>query len=200
MITSRRVPNGTVFGVSDGRRHAGVWYGAANLVVGGCFPKTIFMTALASTPLHPPDFFHGSWTGRGEMRPVRAFALIIPTAAIQYSSHVTRLSETVWRTREVLAFSSGFRTERTMFGEVLAPGRAHVTGDDMPGGAALSLTGDRFDSEPYYMWVPYAGRRWWMGCTDQNHVDPSGTIHNTISLRYARIPVAAISLTIRRVP
>lgn len=132
------------------------------------------------------------------MTPFWAFACVVPRSEIQYSSRVTRLSATIWKTEEVLQFSSGFRTDRVMYGEVVAPGHAHVSADDMPGGANLILSQDRFDSDPYYMWVPYAGRRWWIRCNDRNHVDASGVIHNTISIRCARIPVAAISLAIRR--
>lgn len=158
--------------------------------------------AALPTPLQPRDFFSGVWSGRGTFSPLPFFRWCAPVEEVRYEGRTTWLSNTIWVVEEWFEPSAGHRIERTMFSRLVAPDRIHVTADDMPGGADLTLSATGFDFAPYYMWVPYRGRKWWIRCIDRNRVDSDGVIHDTVNMYFLRLPVATMHLTVtvRREP
>jgi hypothetical protein len=83
-----------------------------------------------------------------------------------------------------------------MFVEIVGSDRLHVTADDMPLGADIILHEKRFRFTPYYIWACYRGRRWRLRCIDENLIDESGTIHDTIRMFFFGFPVATMRLRV----
>ena len=150
------------------------------------------------TPLQPKEFFTGIWRGEGELSPHPLLRWMIPKEQIHFSSQPVWLSDTVWVVKEHFEFSSGNVLARTMFVEIVGLDRLHVTADDMPLGADIILHEKGFRFTPYYIWSPYRGRRWRLRCKDENLIDESGTIHDTIRMFMFGFPVATIRLAVVR--
>jgi len=150
------------------------------------------------TLLQPTEFFKGIWKGEGELSPHPLLRWVMPKERIRFSSQPIWLSDTIWVVKERFEFSSGNVISRTMFVEIVGPDRLHVTADDMPLGADIILHQKGFRFTPYYIWSHYRGRRWRLRCIDENLIDESGTIHDTIRMFFFGLPVATLRLTIAR--
>lgn len=150
------------------------------------------------TPLRPREFFTGTWSGEGKLIPSRFLRWLIPIEHIDFVSQPIWLSETVWMVRETFRFSSGIQITRTMFVEIVASDRLHVTADDMPLGADIILSERGFQFTPYSVWVNHQGRRWQLRCFDENRIDDTGTIHDTIRMFFHGLNVATMYLTVYR--
>ena len=149
------------------------------------------------TPLQPRKFFTGVWRGEGELSPHPFLRWVLPKEHLCFSGEPIWLSDTVWMVKERLEFSSGNVIARTMFVEMVAPDRLHVTADDMPLGADIILHEKGFHFTPYSIYSHYRGRRWWLRCLDENVIDESGTIHDTIKMFFFGLHVATMRLTVR---
>lgn len=150
------------------------------------------------TPLQPREFFAGTWSGIGELIPSRFLRWFVPIERIEFVSRPIWLSETVWMVQETFRFSSGTQIARTMFVQIVAPNRLHVTADDMPLGADIILSEKEFRFTPYYVWANHQGRRWQLRCLDENSIDEAGTIHDTIRMFFHGLEVATMHLTVNR--
>ena len=150
------------------------------------------------TPLQPRKFFTGVWSGNGELIPSRLVRWVVPIEHIEFVSRPVWLSETVWMVQETFRFSSGSEMARRMFVEIVEPNRLHVTADDMPLGADIILSEQGFRFTPYYVWANHRGRRWQLRCFDENVIDETGTIHNTIRMFFHGLKVATMYLTVNR--
>ena len=150
------------------------------------------------SPLQPREFFSGTWNGEGELVPYSIPRLLVPKEHIRFSSQPIWLSDTVWMVKESFQFSSGRLLLRTMFVEIIGPTRLHVTADDMPGGADIMLLENGFRFTSYYVWAEHRGIRWELKCSDENTIDQSGTIHDTIKMSFYGIPVATMYLRVNR--
>jgi len=148
------------------------------------------------TPLQPKEFFTGAWIGEGELRPHSLFKWLIPTERFRYSAEPVWLSDKVWMVNECLEFSSGRVIARTMFAQAVSQERLHVTADDMPLGADIILGENGFRFTPYYIWSRYKGIRWRLRCTDENLVDETGAVHDTIRMFLCRFPIAVIRMSV----
>jgi hypothetical protein len=155
------------------------------------------MANMMVTPLQPKEFFTGIWKGEGELRLHPLLRWVMPKEQIRFSGQPVWLSDTVWVVKERFEFSSGDVISRKMFVEVGGPDRLHVTADDMPLGADIILHEKGFRFTPYYIWSRYKGRRWRLKCIDENLIDKTGTIHDTIKMFLFGLPVATMRLTIR---
>ena len=150
------------------------------------------------SPLQPNKFFSGTWNGQGELLPHPLIRWLAPKEHIQFSSQPIWLSDMVWMVKESFQFSSGSTISRTMFVEIVAPDRLHVTADDMPMGADIMLRENGFQFTPYYVWATHRGRQWQLKCFDENVIDEQGTIHDTIRMHFLGVQVATMHLTVNR--
>ena len=148
------------------------------------------------TPLQPKEFFTGIWKGEGELSPHPLLRWVMPKEHIRFLSQPIWLSDTVWVVKERFEFSSGDMIVRKMFVEIVGPDRLHVTADDMPLGADIVLHEKGFRFTPYWIWSKYRGRRWRLKCIDENLIDESGTIHDTIKMFFFGFPVATMRLAV----
>ena len=149
------------------------------------------------TPLQPRDFFSGTWQGDGELLPHPLLRWFQRRDTIRFSSSTEWLSDTVWIVRDRMEYGSGEVIDRTMFAQLVAPDRIHVTADDMPLGADIHLHERGFRFTPYLAWSEYKGRRFRLKCFDDNVLDDEGLIHDTIRLYWYGLPVATIRMHIR---
>ena len=115
---------------------------------------------------------------------------------IRFSGETVWLSDTVWMVKERFEFSSGYIKPRTMFVQIMTPNRLHVTADDMPLGADILLHENGFRFTPYYIWSQYKGKRWRLKCLDENLVDETGVIHDTIKMFLFGFHVSTMRLTV----
>lgn len=157
------------------------------------------MAAAMVTPLQPGLFFTGTWIGEGDLIPHPAVRWLVPKESVSFVSRTTWLSDTIWVVRERFEFSSGNSIPRTMFVEIVAADRLHVTADDMPLGADIFLQEKGFRFSPYFMWAYNRGRRWQLRCLDENVIGENGTIHDTIQMFLWGFPVATMSLVVNRI-
>jgi len=148
------------------------------------------------TPLQPKEFFKGVWQGEGELILHPLVRWGVPKERIRLLGRTVGLSDTVWMVKERFEFSSGNVIPRTMFVEIVAPNRLHVTADDMPLGADIILHENGFRFTPYYILSQYKGKRWRLRCLDENIIDESGTIHDTIKMFLFGLHVSTMRLTV----
>src|SRR5262249_11567732 len=146
------------------------------------------------TPLQPREFFRGVWSGRGELIPRAWVRPFVPRQGVSLVSRADWLSDSIWVVRDRFEFSSGLVQERSMYCELVAPDRVHVTADDIPLGADIDLRADGFFFRPYDALAPFAGRHVRLRLYDACRLDPDGSVHDTIEMTYLGIPVATLKI------
>lgn len=149
------------------------------------------------TPLEPQNFFSGIWRGEGELIPSRLNSWFVPKERIRLQSQITWLSDKIWVVEESFEFSSGKIIERKMFAELIGFNKVHITADDMPHGADITLYEKGFSFSPYYILGDFGGRQWKIRCLDDNQIDENGVIHDKIEMFYLGLRVAEMRLTVR---
>jgi hypothetical protein len=150
------------------------------------------------SPLSPRDFFSGVWQATGELVPRGPARLVLRREALTMHGTGEWLGERVVLVRERFELASGWRFERRMFLEQVAPDRLRVTADDMPLGATVRLEPDGFVFERFRTWLPFRGVRFRMRCASDARVQPDGSIAGALALSWLGIPVARMTLRIER--
>jgi hypothetical protein len=149
-------------------------------------------------PVRPRDFFGRAWTGRGELvfwpgwpwRP-RGF---------EFRREVTWVSDEVWLARDTVRFDDGEVESHEMVARLAEPGRVHVMGDDVPGGADLLLEEGGYRMAPYRFSVPVGPLRFGLRPRDDvRPADPDGTLEWTIRFTWLGLPVARLRGHVRPV-
>src|SRR5258708_2304918 len=134
------------------------------------------------TPLQPRQFFTGVWHGEGQLSAHPLFRWFLRPEKIKMVSYPIWLSDRIWTVEERFTFSSGRAIERKMFVEIMDAQRLHVTADDMPQGADILLKENGFVFTPYCILADHLGKQWSLRCVDENTLDASGHIHDTIRM------------------
>jgi hypothetical protein len=148
------------------------------------------------TPLQPRSFFRGRWTGTGEVVPHLLLRWLIRREGLRWQGETEWLSDAIWLVRERMEFASGAVSERTMFSRLVAPDRIHVTADDMPLGADITLSAAGYRFSPYLIWTEHNGRRIRLRCVDTNEIQSDGTIVDTIRMSWYGLPVATLRMRV----
>jgi hypothetical protein len=150
------------------------------------------------TPLQYKEFFAGIWRGEGELVPYPLLRWVVRKETITFESRTIWLSDTVWMLKESFVFSSTGTISRTMFVQLLAPDRLHVTADDMPLGSDITLSQNGFRFSTYYIRLRHRGMPITLQCLDDNVIQPDGTIRDTIKMYFFGLRVATMNLTAHR--
>lgn len=150
-----------------------------------------------ATPMRPRDFFRSSWSGRGEVVGRPAFLGRFLTQRFAGRRLSTPISDAVWVVEDEATFADGKVERRRLFCELVAPDRIHVTSDDMPDGAEVSLEPDGYRVWPYRFSVPVGPVRFLLHCRDQAGLEDDGTLVDTIDFRWLGIPVARATFRMR---
>lgn len=147
-----------------------------------------------TNPLQVREFFGGVWKGGGELIPSWWLRWLCPKEEIRFSSEAVWLTDTVWLVKDRFEFSSGRVLERKMFSELTAPDRIHVTADDMPWGADITLSEDGFAFTPYWALASYRGCRFQFRCSDECRLDADGRVHDRLRISWHGVPVGEVRL------
>jgi hypothetical protein len=152
---------------------------------------------LSPTPLQPREFFDGKWSGRGEIRYRWWLRLFRQPQRFRYTSTGEWLSDTQREFRDLLEFESGGLIATTLTCHLLGKDRLHVRCPAMPGGADIVLTGSGYTFTPYWWRTNVGPFTLRLRCLDVNTVDQDGVIHNRVDIRWLRIPLATLTMTIK---
>lgn len=150
------------------------------------------------TPLEYKKFFAGTWKGEGVIVPQPLIQWLVAEEKLRFVSETQWLSDTIWMVKEHFEFFSGRTIRRTVFAEVTGPGRLHVTSDDLPKGADMTLKENGFIFDPYDILASYRGMTLKLRCLDENLIDDQGMIHDMVKMYFAGLPLATMYLTVER--
>jgi hypothetical protein len=134
------------------------------------------------------------WSGSGELLPRWWIRWFCPRERVAFSSRAVWLSPTIWLVHDRFEFSSGRVVEGTMFSELRAPDRIHVTADHMPQGADIHLTESGFRFTPYRVAVAYRGIVFQLRLLDECRVDRDGFVHDRIRRYWRHLPVGELRI------
>jgi hypothetical membrane protein len=148
-------------------------------------------------PLRPREFFEGSWSGEGVLVPWPYFVWRRFPLRFHARREFTWLSEEVWLMDDVATFRRGWVEQRRRFFHLVSPDRIHVTADDAPDGTDLLLEEGGYRIAPYRFVVPVGPLRFVLWCRESHHLEPDGTIVDTMRLRWHGLPVARITIRAR---
>jgi hypothetical protein len=149
--------------------------------------------------LRPRDFFGSAWSGEGVALALPAF-LSRPIAP-RFS--VTR--ETTWHSDEVAlvrdraVLSNGRVEERLRYARFVDPSHIHVSSDDMPDGAEVTIGERGFQIAPYRVLVPIGPARILLKSRDRATIEPDGALRYVTRLSWHGVPVARLEMRVRPV-
>ena len=149
------------------------------------------------TPLPPRDFFGRSWSGEGAVtlapaRLWRRFAL-----RFHARREAVWASDQIWVVEDTATFPDGTAETRRRICEFVAPDRIRVTADDLPDGAELTLDDDGYRVLPYRVLMPVGPIGFVLQARDEAHLDPDGTLVETIAFRWLGIPCGHVVFRVR---
>ncbi len=142
----------------------------------------------------------GTWSGEGEIVGRHALRWLMLREPFTITTRIEPLSESIRIVRDDLRFARGGEMKRTMYVERIAADRYHVTADDMPLGADVTMSGGTYTYAPYWSWSSFRGRRRFVRVREEGTFDPDGTMRGRIDLSWYRIPVAVNRFVMRRRP
>jgi hypothetical protein len=148
----------------------------------------------APAALRPRDFFGSAWAGEGIALGVPAFLWR------RFAPRFTLSRETTWHSDEVAlvcdraTLSNGRVEERLRYARFTDPSHIHVTSDDMPDGADVTVDEDGYRIAPYRVLVPVGPARFMLRSRDQATIEPDGTLHYVAQLRWHGLPVASLDM------
>ena len=181
-----------------------VGLGATNLwiviVAAGILHETRSAPKLsAPAALRPRDFFGSAWSGQG-------IALGVPALLWRpISPRFTLARETTWHSEEVAVvrdravLSNGRVEERVRYARFVDPSHIHVTADDMPDGADVTVDEEGYRVAPYRVLAAVGPVRFMLTSRDQASVTPDGTLLYVSRLRWHGLPVARLQMRARPV-
>jgi hypothetical membrane protein len=153
----------------------------------------------APAALRPRDFFGSAWSGDGVALGVPAFLWR------RLGPRFTLTRETTWHSDEVAVvrdravLSSGRVEERVRFARFVDPSHIHVTSDDMPDGADITVDEQGYRIAPYRVLVGVGPLRLMMTSRDEASVESDGTLRYVARLSWHGLPVARLDLRARPV-
>jgi hypothetical protein len=183
-------PDGAVERIELGFTH--VWVA---IVAAGILYETRPAPKL-STPaaLRPRDFFGSAWSGTGVALGVPAF-LWRP-----FAPRFTLTRETTWHSEEVAlvrdraVLSNGRVEERLRYARFVDPSHIHVSSDDMPDGAEVTVDERGYRIAPYRVLAPVGPARFMLRSRDEASVEPDGTLVYVARLSWHGLPVAHLEM------
>lgn len=151
------------------------------------------------TPAELRPFFEGKWAGEGEIAGRGLLRWLMPREPFTISTECDAISPTLWRVRDLMAFSRGGEIRRTMFVERTGENRYHATADDMPLGADVETDERGYRYSPYWSWSGIRGRKWFVRVREDGDFRDDGSVAGRIRVSWHGIPIALNRLSLRRV-
>lgn len=151
----------------------------------------------APAALRPRDFFGSAWSGEG-------VAVGVPAVAWRlFSPRFTVTRETTWHSDEVAivrdraVLSNGRIDERVRYARFVDPSHIHVSADDMPDGADVTIDERGYQVAPYRVLAPVGPARFILRCRDQATLEPDGTLRYVARLTWHGLPVVRLEMRAR---
>jgi hypothetical protein len=148
----------------------------------------------APAALRPRDFFGSAWAGEGIALGVPAFLWRPFAPRFTLSRETTWHSDEVALVRDRATLSNGRVEERLRYARFTDPSHIHVTSDDMPDGAEVTIDEDGYRVAPYRVLAPVGPARFMLTSRDQATIEPDGTLHYVARLRWHGVPVAQLDM------
>jgi hypothetical protein len=149
--------------------------------------------------LRPRDFFGSAWSGEGTITGVPAVLMRPFGVQFSLSRETTWLSDEVALVRDRAVFPNGRLEERLRFARFVDPSHIHVSGDDMPDGADVTISDAGYQVAPYRLAVPIGPLRFLLTARDRAAVLDDGTLEYAVRVRWHGLPVARAEMQARPV-
>jgi hypothetical protein len=150
-------------------------------------------------PLRPRDFFGSAWAGEGVGLGVPAFVWRPIAPRFRLTRETTWHSDEVAVVRDRAVLTNGHVEERVRFARFVDPTHIHVTADDMPDGADVTIDEHGYRIAPYRVRAAIGPARFTLRARDRAAVDPDGTLRYATRLRWLGLPVARLEMRARPV-
>ncbi len=168
------------------------------VVAGGILYETRGAPKLsAPAALRPRDFFGRAWIGEGVVLGVPAFLWRPIAPRFTVTRQTTWHSDDVALVRDRAELANGRVEERLRFARFVDPSHIHVSEDDMPDGADVSIGEQGYQVAPYRVLAPVGPARFMLTSRDQATVEPDGTLRYITRLSWHSLPVARLEMRAR---
>ncbi|MDQ3933999.1 MAG: DUF998 domain-containing protein [Actinomycetota bacterium] len=170
------------------------------IVAIGVLHRSAVARASELIPVGPREFFGRAWSGRGGFC-LGAFYVARLAQPITFTRESRWIDDEHWIVEDITSFDNGYAIQRRMHAEMLAPDRARVVADDMPGGAELLLEEDGYRVVParYRYAFPVGPVRFTLRCRDEVRVCEGGELLWTIRFSWLGIPAGVLRGRVRPV-
>jgi hypothetical protein len=148
------------------------------------------------TPLDPQSFFTGIWSGEGDLLPSRLLRMVLPQEHFRYIGTMNWLSDSQWEVHDHYEFARGQVIDLHLSIEMVGNRRLHATSANMPGGADILLSEERFSFTPNTIHIKRSCLLLRLRCFDTSQIGTGGSIANTIKIRFLGLPVATMILRV----
>jgi len=170
------------------------------IVAAGILHETRGMPKLsAPAALRPRDFFGSAWSGEGVALGVPALLWRRLGPRFTLTRETTWHSEQIAVVRDRAVLSNGRVEERLRYARFVDPSHIHVSSDDMPDGAEVTIDEDGYRSAPYRVLAPVGPLRFILRSRDQATVESDGTLFYIARLSWHGLPVARLEMRARAV-
>ncbi len=188
-------PDGLVQRIELGITH--VW---VVIVAAGILYETRLAPKLsAPAALRPRDFFGSAWTGEGVALGVPAFLWRPIAPRFTIARETTWHSDEIALVRDRAVLSNGRVEERLRYARFVDPSHIHVSSDDMPDGAEVTIDEQGYRVAPYRVLAPVGPVRFMLASRDDARVEPDGTLVYVLRLSWHGLPVARVEMRARPV-
>jgi hypothetical protein len=153
----------------------------------------------APAALRPRDFFGSAWSGEGVALAVPAFLSRPFGVRFTLSRETTWLSDELALVRDRAVLSSGRVEERLRYARFVDPSHIHVSSDDMPDGADVTISEAGYQIAPYRVLVAVGPARFTLRARDQASVKHDGTLEYVVRLRWHGLPAARVEIRARAI-
>lgn len=153
----------------------------------------------APAALRPRDFFGSSWSGEGVALGVPAFLWRPIAPRFKVARETTWHSDQIALVRDRAVLSNGRVEERLRFAHFVEPSHIHVSADDMPDGADVTIGEGGYQIAPYRVLAPVGPARFMLKSRDQATVESDGTLRYVVRLSWHGLPVARLEMRARPV-
>jgi hypothetical protein len=153
----------------------------------------------AATPLRPRDFFGSAWSGAGVALGVPAFVWRPLAPRFEFTRETTWNDDELALVHDRAVLSDGHVEERLRYAHFVDATHIHVSSDDWPGGADVTIDEHGYRISSYNVLVPIGPIRVMLKSRDQASVQPDGTLLYISRLRWHGLPIARLELRARPV-
>ena len=188
-------PDGVLERVELGFTHAWVMIVAAGIL----YETRPAPKLSAPAPLRPRDFFGSAWSGDGVALGFPAFLWRPFAPRFKLRRKTSWLSEDLALVRDRAVLPNGHVEERLRYARMVDASHIHVSADDMPDGAEVTIDEQGYRIAPYRVLAPIGPARFMLKARDEARVDANGTLFYVVRLSWHGLPVARLEMRARPV-